>query len=98
MNEIIDKVLGGEADEYLNELREAVNSRRKVVAARVVSGVKVGDRIRFNENTRPKYLQGIEAVVVEKLQKNVRVEMAETAGRYTAGMPITVPAILVEVV
>ncbi len=95
-DELLDRVLGGEADDYLDELKDAVSDRKKIVAQRLVSGIKVGDRIRFNASTRPVYLQGVEATVTKKLQKNVQVELDEAAGRYEAGSPITVPAVLVE--
>ncbi len=98
IEDIETRILTGDLDDTLADVARAVETRRRMIAARTVGQLRVGDRIRFNDTTSPKYLIGVEAVVTKKLQKNVTVELDEGVGRFPAGAEIRVPASLVETI
>lgn len=89
-------VMSGDVDEELDVLTEAIKERKQQIVANFRLTLSVGDRVRFNDLTRPKYLQGVEATLIEKLQKNIVVLLDEPVGKF--GKRIRTSVGLVEVI
>ena len=77
----------GWMDAELDKLSDAVSARRKLLKARdnldKFYELGVGDTVRFNVHTRPTYLIGLTAKVVDKKTKKVVVELAQSIGRFS---------------
>ena len=84
----MDERILNKADNDLEAIDLAIRERRRILASRELDRLKVGDRVRFNGLTSPKYLQRVEATVTEKSRKSVTVEIDKTVGKFAAGVPI----------
>lgn len=62
----------GSHDDELDEIADALNYRRGVIARRKANALKPGDTVRFT-NGRPKYLNGLTATVSKADDKYVWV-------------------------
>jgi len=99
---IAGQILHGEFDDSLDAIYEAVSERRKatrsVRIAQAFSGFNVGDTVRFNNKTRPKYLAGVEGTITRKRQSKVEVTINTDVGKFRTGSPIVVPVELIDAV
>jgi len=99
---IAGQIRHGEFDDSLEAILDAVTERRKatrsVRVAQAFSGLSVGDTVRFNDKTRPKYLVGVEGTITRKRQSKVEVTIGADAGKFRAGSPIVVPVELIDAV
>lgn len=68
-------IRSGKADGALNKILTEVKARRKILAQSTFDDLKINDRVRFNNTTRPARMRGLEGTVVEKLYKKVVVEV-----------------------
>lgn len=82
MESIIKAILGGEADDSLPNIIDAARTRQKLLAATLKYTLKVGDRVRFNQEARPKYLVGVEATVTQILPSNLDVTIDQPVGKF----------------
>lgn len=83
----------GEFDDHLDELAERVSRRKTALSALFFSTLKVGDKVMFNERTRPKYLQGATATVVELNRTRAVVDLDAPIGKFE-GKISTTPALI----
>ena len=90
---VIANIMKGEYDTDLDAIRDTVRWRSKNAAQGLFYELNVGDEI-IVKNCRPLYLNGCKGVVRKKLQKNVRIDLYERAGRFHHG--ITVPMSMLE--
>lgn len=72
----------GKFDDHLNELLRCVRDRQKLVGTQLHRTLDVGDRVRFNDQTRPSYLIGAEATIVKKNPKTLVVLLDQPVGRF----------------
>jgi hypothetical protein len=70
----------------LEMLIRAAKARHRELQAQKLSTLVVGDRVRFTQNVRPKYLVGRTATVKRITDKHVYVDGAEVGSRF-AGQP-----------
>lgn len=96
--EIVAAILRGDCDESFEDIAEAMRYRREQLKSIQMKSIKVGSLVRFNNYTRPEYLQGVKGVVIQKKQKKVVVRLGETVGRFTKDVPINVPILSLDVV
>jgi hypothetical protein len=74
---MIKDILSGTYDAQLNELSEAIKARREHLNTISFFDFKVGDKVKFNSLTRPQYLIGCEAIIKEKKQKKIVVNLVK---------------------
>jgi uncharacterized protein YkvS len=72
---------------------ELVRQRRAAKSPQIWE-FQVGERVRFNDGTRPKYLQGVEGTVKKINRTKIVVDLDERKERFFKN--ITVPLTLVE--
>lgn len=85
----------GEYDEYLDNIIAAVHNRKKDMAPKIWE-FGIGDIVRLNNQTRPKYLQGKTAKVVKVNRSKIviKIDDMEPFAKYAGN--VTVPLSLVE--
>lgn len=83
----------GEFDEYLDGMEQTIREYKKSKAPKIWE-FQIGERVRFNDGTRPKYLQGVEGTVKKINRTKIVVDLDERKERFFKN--ITVPLTLVE--
>lgn len=83
----------GEFDEYLDGMEQTIREYRKSKAPKIWE-FKVGDTVKFNDNTNPKYLRGQSATVKKINRTKIVVDLDCRQGRFFHN--VTVPLTLVE--
>ena len=95
--QLVDAITGGQHDDSLDELREAVRARIKIVEYRTARALQVGDRVRVSGNISPKYLLGATGVVVGEVKgQRIEVTLDERRRKYPADIPMGFPIGCVE--
>ncbi len=95
MRNIHGEIQDGTHDDILNDIVQAIRDRKNAIGASVANQLKPGDKVVFNDNTRPLYMVGVTATVKRKLPKNVVILIEEDQGRFRAGAEIkTSPQLL----
>lgn len=88
-------ILFGEFDDHLDDIAKVVRVRQKSLVESRTD--KVGDRLQFGTNVRPKYLQGVPVTVVGKKITNLVIQLDAPVGKYsTRPMPCS-PSLLVPI-
>lgn len=93
---ILDTILGGSFDNELDTITSAIKQRKTILANRLISSLDEGDRVKFNNTTRPRYLVGVEGTVKKINGKSVSIDLDMAHGRFFKN--IRVPSSLVELV
>lgn len=93
---VVSAILSGDADEDFQSIYDAVKTRQRTLSRQKISQLGAGDRVIFNELARPKALQGVGAEVVKVNQTKIVVKLDRSAGRFTAGVPVTTPLSIVD--
>jgi len=83
----------GEFDEYLDGMIHTINEYKKSKSPKIWE-FQVGDIVKFNDNTNPKYLRGHSATVKKINRTKIVVDLDCRQGRFFKN--ITVPLALVE--
>ena len=78
--EILTSIRSGDLDENLYDIQRTLVDRQKVVGRIQFDGLKVGDKVHFNDNVG-KNLAGLPVTVVEKRRTNVTIE-TDSGERY----------------
>lgn len=68
ITEILVAIFQGDLDDDLDQLRDAYLQRTDRIAKEKFKEINVGSLVRFNDRTRPEYLQGALATVSERKQ------------------------------
>ena len=94
------ELFSGQHDGEVENMIKMLVARRKHVSAgnsmaKFVT-FNVGDKVKFVDNVRPKYLSGKFAKVVDKKSKNIVIQLETSVGKYRAGGNITCPVSLLE--
>jgi hypothetical protein len=74
--DIIKAVLGGDADDNLDGVMDAVRDRQKLAGRAQFHELHSGDRVRL-VNVRPRYLVGAPATIIEKKQTRISIKIDE---------------------
>lgn len=98
LTEFARAISDGKLDEHLPIIIEAIKRRQRTVSQVGLIGLKVGDRIKFSEITRPAYMRGLFAHVKKVNGSSVVVDIDSNPayGRYAGQRNVRVPASLVE--
>lgn len=94
---ILDTILGGQADADLAAIRDAVKQREAILAQRALSDIKAGDTVAFSDLIRPKYLAGMTATVTRVNPKSMVVDCPVDAayGRFSGAKSVRCPKSLI---
>jgi hypothetical protein len=96
---LLDQIAAGVLDEHLTAIAEAVHARHQLLdtinSHEALAMLNVGDRVRFNQHTKPQYLRGVEGVVIELDQRTATICMHRPVGRFRSG-EIRCPPLIVD--
>lgn len=95
-HDIHSMIEAGEADDDLDMIVESIQLRRKVLQARILRDIEVGEVVMFNHKVRPKYLEGVFATVTGRNGSKLRVELDHDVGRFSANTRIDTPIGIVD--
>lgn len=85
-DQVINDILAGVYDNSLDQIRDAISDRRDLLGARKHREFRVGDRVRFvGLGMGAKYMNGEEAVVVERNPKTLWVKLTPESRARIAG-------------
>jgi hypothetical protein len=86
---LLDQIADGVLDPHLAALADAIHARQELLdtvsSAKALAMLTVGDRVRFNHQTRPQYLRGVEGVVIELGRDSATVCLHRPVGRFRTG-------------
>jgi hypothetical protein len=76
-DKIIETILNGHVDASLDAISNTIKMRRGNLNDRKILFISPGDIVKFNSETRPKYLQGLEAEVIKTNKTTLTVKIKE---------------------
>jgi hypothetical protein len=86
---LLDQIAAGELDAHLVAIAEAVRARHELLhtvdSQKALAMLSVGDRVRINRHASPRYLHGVQGVVVELDQHAAVVCVHRPIGRFKSG-------------
>lgn len=92
-NDFVLPVFKGEYDEYLDGMIDTIQKRKRDMAPKIWE-YQVGDVVRFNQNTNPKYLRGAQGIVKKINRTKVVIDLDERHNRFYKN--ITTPLTMIE--
>jgi hypothetical protein len=97
---LLDQIAAGELDPHLIAIADAIHARRELLhtisSAKALAMLNVGDRVRFNDDTRPQYLRGAEGIVVALDPRTATVRLQQPVGRFGSGQIRLCPPLLLD--
>lgn len=98
VEELIDAILDGVADNDIDKLNAAIKQRREMKNNRKILFMSIGDTVVFNEQANPKYLQGNKATVAKVNKTTVTVNMEENyqLRKYSGSKNVRCPISIVD--
>ncbi len=97
---LLDQIAAGELDPHLTAIADAIHARRELLhtinSAKALAMLNVGDRVRFNYDTRPQYLRGAEGIVVALDRRTATVRLQQPVGRFSSGEIRRCPPLLLD--
>ena len=86
---LLDAIADGELDDHLTALAEAVDARRRLLltvrSATALAVLCVGDEVRINHAVSPRYLAGLQGVVIEVDDHAATIRLPRPVGRFSTG-------------
>lgn len=92
--ETYNDIVAGKLDDCLNILAEAIAFRRERLNAKKMNSFNIGDKVKFNNSVKPKYLRGIQATITNVRRKRIEIKLDYSIGRFASR--ITCPVSLIE--
>ncbi|MFI5405117.1 MAG: hypothetical protein ACHQ1D_01250 [Nitrososphaerales archaeon] len=81
---VIEDIVKGKFDNNLDAISRAIKDRRTALNGIKLYSFRAGDTVKFNSQTRPKYLQGLTAEVVRVNQKRIVVKFVDETSKSRA--------------
>jgi hypothetical protein len=95
---LLDQIAAGALDPHLTAISEAVHARHELLDTisthKALAMLNAGDRVRINHNATPRYLHGVQGVVIELDHHTATVCMHRPVGRFKSGEIRCPPLIL----
>lgn len=95
MSQIPTNIRGGAHDDELDAIIREAMARKKALAPQA-RDFNSGDRVRFNNSTRPQYMRGMTATVIGIRQTKLELRIDRDHGRFRAGHTTIAPASILE--
>lgn len=96
---LLEQIASGELDAHLVAIAEAVRARRELLhtvgSQKALAMLSVGDRVQINRHASPRYLHGIQGVVVELDPHAAVICVHHPVGRFKSG-EIRCPPLVLE--
>lgn len=103
LDTLITEICDGKHDKHLGDLKDAIIVREKlkddVTKKTKFLSFKRNDSVRFNDQVRPKYMEGLTGKVIDKKVSKVVVKLDPgqgDTGRFNVGLPITCPVEIID--
>lgn len=87
-------IITGEFDNELDLITRSVQTRKEMLQAAFKNTLNVGDKVKFNDQTKPTYMRGMVATIIKVNRERVVVKMEKPTGRFAGN--ITTPVSLLE--
>jgi hypothetical protein len=94
MATIESAIRGGQFDQKLDRIIEAVKFRRRVLGHLQFLEFKEGDILAFNDTVNPTYLRGEKVTLISKRRNRVLVQLHSPVGKFRSGRIVVNPALL----
>lgn len=95
---VLGQIKKGDLDDILDMLTTTIKERQTFLGHKAFHTLSIGDKVVFNDQARPKYLKGALATITGKKRTNVTVEFDEGVGKFRAGVNITSPISIFDLV
>ena len=86
---LLDAIADGDLDDHLTALAEAVDARRRLLhtvrSATALAVLCVGDEVRINQAVSPRYLAGLQGIVIDVDNHAATVRLPGPVGRFSTG-------------
>jgi len=89
-------IITGEFDNELDRISQSIKTRKEMLDAVLKNSLKVGDKVKFNDTTKPTYMRGMVATVTQIRRERVRVKLDKPTGRFQSEI-VTPVSLLVKV-
>lgn len=94
ISDVLTNIVLGKFDGDLDRIITAANSRRKTVGEAKIYSFSVGDRVKYNQLTKPKYLVGAIGTIKQINRTKVVVDLDSPAGKFSKN--VITPTSLIE--
>jgi hypothetical protein len=96
---LLDQIGAGKLDPHLTAIAEAIRARydllQAISSANALAQLNIGDRVRINQRASPRYLHGIQGIVVDLDEQTATVCVHRPIGRFKSG-EIRCPPLVLE--
>ena len=96
---LLESIASGELDLHLPAIARAIDARLHLLntmeSIDALAELVVGDHVRINHHTRPRYLQGLHATVVDVDAQTATISLQRPIGRFTSGT-VRCPSLVLE--
>ncbi len=75
-------IISGEFDSELDLITRSIKTRKEMLDAMLKNSLKVGDKVKFNDNTKPTYMRGMVATVTQIRRERVSGKLEKPTGRF----------------
>src|SRR5688500_12593353 len=86
---LLDAIADGDLDDHLTALAEAVDARMRLLhtvrSATALAVLCVGDEVRINQAVSPRYLAGLQGIVIDVDDYAATVRLPGPVGRFSTG-------------
>jgi hypothetical protein len=86
---LLDQIAAGALDRHLVAIGDAIQARYELIetvnSQKALAMLNVGDRVRINRHANPRYLHGVQGVVVELDHRTATVCVHRPVGRFKNG-------------
>lgn len=89
-------ILTGKLDSELDLITRSIKTRKEMLDTVLKNSLKVGDKVKFNDTTKPTYMRGMVATVTEIRRERVSVKLEKPTGRFQSEI-VTPVSLLVKV-
>ena len=87
-------IIAGDLDESLDLIKQAVKIREEMLQVQLKRSLAIGDKVKFNDQTKPVYMRGMVATIIKINRERVVVNMDNPTGRFRNN--VVVPLSLLE--
>jgi hypothetical protein len=96
--DLVDEMTREELDSLVDYIRQVYKNKSALDKVRAFATLRVGDRVQYQNNTRPGYLAGLTGTIEEKRQTRVVLKLdCGPIGKFRSGRVVAQPAFLTKI-
>lgn len=88
-------IITGVFDTELDLINRSIKTRKDMLSAMLKNSLNIGDKVKFNDTTKPTYMRGMVATVTQIRRERVSVKLDKPTGRFQ-GEIVTPVSLLVK--